>query len=83
MDMIQMGILKQTQGMHAPLRLMMERDAADRVSRLPFLPSSRLMRDVLDGRDEDLGPEAVFNDPMQPEVMGTPQLVMERSLNLM
>lgn len=83
MDAMHMGILKQTQGMHAPLRLMMERDAASHVSRLPFLPSSNLMTDVLTGRDEDIGPADLFNDASQPEVMGPAHLVVERSLNLM
>lgn len=81
--MMHMRVAKETQGLHAPLRLLMERQAAAQVTRLPFLPSSGLMRDVLDGRDEDLGPECIFNDPSQPEVMGTPLLVMQRNLKLM
>lgn len=78
-----MGIVKQTQGLHAPLRLGMERQAAGQVTRLPFLPSSGLMRDVLDARDEDIGPESIFNDASEPEVMGTPILVMQRHLKMM
>lgn len=45
MDMMHMGILKQTQGMHAPLRLMMERDAASRVNR----PIPAILKDWMDG----------------------------------
>lgn len=41
-----MTVLRNTQGLHAPLRLAMERRAAKQIGRLPFLPSSNLQLDV-------------------------------------
>ena len=82
-DAMHMQILKDTQGLHAPLRLLMEREAASKVGRLPFLTSSNLMTDILTGRDEDIGPEHLLNTPDDSEVAGTPLMVMQKSLNLM
>lgn len=48
-------MLRNVQGLHAPMRLAMELKAAERVGRHPFMPSSGLMRDVLLGRDEEIG----------------------------
>ena len=50
-----MMILRNTQGLHAPMRLAMELKSASKVGRLPFLPSSNVMRDVILGRDTDIG----------------------------
>ena len=50
-----MLVLRNTQGIHAPLRLAMELKAAEKIGRLPFLPSSNMMRDVILGRDDDIG----------------------------
>lgn len=55
------ALLKKTQGLHAPLKLMMERNAASKVGRLPFLHSSNVMLEVLEGRDDEIGPEDVLN----------------------
>lgn len=52
---MEMIMLRNTQGIHAPLRLAMELKSAEKVGRLPFLPSSNVMRDVILGRDEDIG----------------------------
>lgn len=52
MDMV---LLKNTQGIHAPMRLAMELKATEKIGRLPFLPSSNMMRDVLLGKDEEIG----------------------------
>lgn len=50
-----MLVLRNTQGLHAPLRMAMEIKAAEKVGRLPFLPSSNVMRDSLLGYDLDIG----------------------------
>lgn len=55
------SVLRSVQGIHAPLRLLAERRAAGKVGHLPCLPRSNLMADVLDGRDELLLPEDIFN----------------------
>ncbi|XP_043522769.1 proteasome maturation protein-like, partial [Frieseomelitta varia] len=47
-------LLRNTQGLHAPIRLAMELKAAEKIGRLPFLPSSHMMKDVL-GKDEEIG----------------------------
>jgi proteasome maturation protein len=54
-------MLRSIQGIHAPLRLITERTAAQRIGRLPGLHSSHLMLEVLDGRDELIGFEDVLN----------------------
>lgn len=51
-------ILRSVQGIHAPLRLMMERKMASKVGHLPILPSSNVMLETLEGRDETID----FND---------------------
>jgi len=71
-------LLKSIQGIQAPLRLIHERRAAQRIQRLPVLNSSNLMLDVLTGRDEMIGPEDFLNDVSQPEVMAPPQMLCER-----
>lgn len=81
-EAMNMAILKKTQGIGAPLKLMMERKAASEVGRLPFLPSSNLMKEVLEGKDEDLGFESFLGNP-EPEAMGHPHMVVERSFNIL
>lgn len=54
-------MLRNVQGIHAPLRLLAERKAASKVGHLPFLPRSNLMLEVLDGRDELLTPNDIFD----------------------
>uniref|UniRef100_A0A0C9QA84 Pomp protein n=1 Tax=Fopius arisanus TaxID=64838 RepID=A0A0C9QA84_9HYME len=79
-DMI---MLRNVQGLHAPLRIAMELKATEKIGRHPFLPSSGLMRDVLLGRDEDIGFEDILNTSEFKEQMGQPHAVVERSLNLL
>jgi len=71
-------LLKSIQGIQAPLRLIHERRAAQRVQRLPVLNSSNLMLDVLTGKDELIGPEDFLNDVSQPEVMPPIHMLCER-----
>lgn len=78
-----MAILRNTQGLHAPLRIAMEMKAASKIGHLPFLPSSNLMMDVLTGRDLEIGPEDIFNTNEFNETMLMPHATMERSLKLL
>lgn len=78
-----MVILQNTQGMHAPLRIAMERKAAKKVGRLPFLPSSNVMLDSLTGKDLEIGPEDVFSLPEFSECMGNPHAMVEKSLGIL
>lgn len=51
-------MLRRSDGLGAPLKMMMEMQAVQKVGRLPFLPSSRVHLDVLTGRDETIGFES-------------------------
>ncbi|XP_075545394.1 proteasome maturation protein [Dermacentor variabilis] len=80
---MQMATARSIQGLHAPLKLMVERKAALQIGRLPFLPSSNTMLEVLDGRDETITFEDLYNEFSESEVLRPPQLVMEKHLNLL
>jgi proteasome maturation protein len=78
-----MAMLRNAQGLHAPLRLKMELEAAKKVGRLPFLPSSGLMNDVLTGRDEEIGFEDILNTAEFREQLVQPHAVVERHMGLL
>ncbi|KAF2893594.1 hypothetical protein ILUMI_12581 [Ignelater luminosus] len=82
-DVMNMTILRNTQGLHAPLRISMELKAAKQVGRLPFLQSSNIMHDVLTGRDLEIGPEDVYNTAEFRETMGQPHAMIEKSLGIL
>ncbi|KAJ8951010.1 hypothetical protein NQ318_006394 [Aromia moschata] len=82
-DRMNMSILRNTQGLHAPLRIAMELKSAKKIGRLPFLPSSNIMHDAMTGRDLEVGPEDIFNTLEFMEVVGQPHAVVERSLGLL
>lgn len=79
-EQMNMAMLRNAQGLHAPLRLKMEREAAKKVGRLPFLPSSGLMNDVLTGRDEEIGFEDILNTAEFREQLVQPHAFVERHL---
>jgi len=83
MDAVNFSMLKSVQGIQAPLRLLMERRAASKVGRLPFLHSSNLMRDVLEGNDDIIQFEDFLNDVSMPEVMGSPHMILEKQLGIL
>lgn len=78
-----MVMLRNIQGLHAPLRIGMEMKAASKVGHLPFLPSSNAMLDTLSGSDIDVGPEDVFNTAEFREIAGQPHAMVERSLGIL
>lgn len=78
-----MVMLRNVQGLHAPLRIAMELKATKKIGHLPFLPSSNIMSDSLTGRDLEIGPEDIFNTAEFQEVAGQPHAVCERSLGLL
>ncbi|XP_017783821.1 PREDICTED: proteasome maturation protein [Nicrophorus vespilloides] len=80
---LNMTVLRNTQGLHAPMRLAMELKAAKKIGHLPFLPSHNVMVDSLTGRDLEIGPEDVFSTSEFCEVMGQPHAMVERSLGLL
>ena len=77
------AILRNTQGLHAPLRLSMELRAAKQIGRLPFLSSSNVMHDALTGRDLEIGPEDIYNTAEFREVSGQPHAMIEKSLGIL
>ncbi|KAK2159268.1 hypothetical protein LSH36_155g01044 [Paralvinella palmiformis] len=80
---IDFRMLRNTQGLHAPLRLRMERFAARQVERLPCLHSSNLMMDTLTGKLDTIEFDDILNNPMDSEVMGQPHAMVERKLGLL
>lgn len=78
-----MSILRNTQGLHAPLKIAMELKAAKKVGHLPFLRSYKVLEESLTGRDIELDPSDVFNTPEFAEVGGLPHAVVEKSLGIL
>ncbi|KAK7097256.1 proteasome maturation protein-like [Littorina saxatilis] len=76
-------MLKNTQGIHAPMRLHMEQHFAQKMQRLPCLPSSNILLDTLTGRDEMIGFEDILNDPSLAETVGEPHILMEKRLGIL
>ncbi|KAK3763833.1 hypothetical protein RRG08_050197 [Elysia crispata] len=76
-------MLKNSQGIQAPLKLKMEHFAASKMQRLPCLNSSNLMADILSGREELIGFEDILNNPAESEVMGQPHAMVERRMGLL
>ncbi|KAM7443992.1 hypothetical protein ABFA07_007362 [Porites harrisoni] len=81
-EMLDFKMLRNTQGLQAPLKLQMERSVASKIQRLPCLPSSMVALDTLMGTDESLGFEDFLNVHGDSEVMSDPHLTMEYKLGL-
>ncbi|XP_034302756.1 proteasome maturation protein [Magallana gigas] len=77
------AMLRNTQGIHMPLRLQMEKNVAQKINRLPGMHSSNLMSDTLSGRDEMIDFEDILNNPADCEVMGDTHLLMDRRAGLL
>lgn len=77
-----MTVLRNTQGLHAPMRIAMELKAAKHIGHLPFLPSQNLMLDVLTGRDMTVMPEDIYGTAEFREAMGQPHAMTEKSFGL-
>jgi len=82
-DRMNMILLRNTQGLHAPLRIAMELKAAEKIGRLPFLSSSNVMRDVLLGQDQEIRFEDIFNTSEFREQMGQSHAVVENHLGIL
>jgi proteasome maturation protein len=59
-DDMKLEISRRIFGIHAPVRLLMERSLVSQTRRHPALPSSQLGLDILMGRDESIGVEDVL-----------------------
>lgn len=78
-----MQVLRNTQGLHAPLRIAMELKSARKIGHLPFLKSSNIMMESLTGKDLEIMPEDLFNTGEFTEVAGMPHAVVEKSLGIL
>ncbi|XP_068702353.1 proteasome maturation protein-like [Montipora capricornis] len=81
-EMLDFKMLRNTQGLHAPLKLQMERAVASKIQRLPCLPSSMVALDTLMGTDESIGFEDFLNVAGDSEFTCDPHLTMEYKLGL-
>ena len=81
-DMADMKQLRMVQGLHAPLKIQMEKMAVSQVGHLPCITQrSNLHADVLSGRDEAIAFEDIYGKPENFERMaGLPHSVIEKSL---
>lgn len=67
-------------GIQAPLKLKTELQLASKMGRLPCLPSSRLMLDVLRGTNEEVSFDDILNNPREfGELQIDPHLAMDKS----
>ncbi|CAO3642909.1 unnamed protein product [Mucor hiemalis] len=79
---LKLNLARQAYGMHAPIKMEMEKSIVEKRQRLPVIPNSNLHLDILLGKDETIDYEDFLNDP----AMATESLdlhsVMEHKLNL-
>ena len=74
--------LRKLQGIHAPLRIMMEQRATSKVGHLPCITQrSNVLNDVINGRDETMDPADFFGKPENFEGMAMPHAVIEKHLS--
>ena len=79
-DAMFLQVSRNTQGLHVPLRLQMERRLVSQVQRIPPLESSFIALDTLMGTHETIGVEDVFIN--HTPVMVDGRAIMEERLNL-
>ncbi|KAJ3019924.1 hypothetical protein HKX48_001568 [Thoreauomyces humboldtii] len=81
-EQLKMTMQRQTFGLHAPLRLQMEKVLINQVRRIPVLPTRNLGLEILEGRDTTIDYEDFLGDPSMPTDMMDPHAAMERALGL-
>lgn len=78
----EMSVLRNTQGLHAPLRTAMEKKCfSSRSLRIGGLQSSDLMQNILNGKEDEMEFADILG--VYPESVGEPHLLMEKSLKLL
>ncbi|CDH58402.1 proteasome maturation factor ump1 [Lichtheimia corymbifera JMRC:FSU:9682] len=60
---LKLNMARQVHGMHAPIKMMMEKEIVSKRQRMPVMPSSNLHLDILMGKDESIDFEDFLNDP--------------------
>lgn len=79
----QMNILRNTQGLHAPIKLAAELRATRAVGRLPFLESSGLSAATIKSSDDFIDFTDILNLPEQDERFFVPHIIMENHLGIL
>ncbi|KAI9311328.1 proteasome maturation factor UMP1-domain-containing protein [Dichotomocladium elegans] len=79
---LKLNMARNIHGMHAPIKMMMERDIVSKRQRMPVLPSSNLHLDILMGKDETIDFEDFLNDPAMSTDFLDVHAAMEHKLNL-
>ncbi|ORY05642.1 proteasome maturation factor UMP1 [Basidiobolus meristosporus CBS 931.73] len=79
---LKLNMQRQLYGIHAPVRVLMERDIVSRNQRLPVLPSSNIGLDILTGKDEHVDFEDYLNDPAMSTQMMDVHASMEHKLGM-
>jgi len=77
------AMLKNSQGLHAPLKLHMERHITSQITRLPGLQSSNILLDTLTGKDETVEFADILNTPGDSELMADVHMMMEARAGLL
>nr|SVE74570.1 EOG090X0J8E [Daphnia barbata] len=80
---IDMRMLRTMQGLHAPIRLHMEKLAVKDLGHLPCLHRHNAMLDALTGKDSTIEFEDFLNNQQDLEIMGHPHIMIERQLGML
>ncbi|GAU88039.1 hypothetical protein RvY_00810 [Ramazzottius varieornatus] len=81
-DQVRYAMLRSTQGIHAPLRLQMEKFLVEQPSRMSVFPPSHLHLEVLNGKDETIDFEDVLNAPEFWEKSVQAHVLMEKRADM-
>ena len=80
-EMASMEQLRKMQGLHAPLKIQMEKKLVSRAGHLPCITNrTNLSADILNGVDDTLGFEDFLGQPENFEGMTSPHDVIEASM---
>ncbi|KAK7029697.1 hypothetical protein VNI00_014395 [Paramarasmius palmivorus] len=63
-DNLKLTMMRNVHGLHAPMRMLMERKMVSMNPHMPALPQSNVHLDILMGRDETIEPADVFGEPI-------------------
>ncbi|XP_059611978.1 proteasome maturation protein [Phlebotomus argentipes] len=80
---LNMNMLRNREGLHAPLKMTMEVQAVKKTGRLPFLQSSNASLDSLTGRDLNIDFSDFLSAPEFCEHIRQPHAVTEKSLGIL
>ncbi|KAL0581411.1 hypothetical protein V5O48_000675 [Marasmius crinis-equi] len=64
-DNLRLTMMRNVHGLHAPMRILMERKMVTMNPHMPALPQSNIHLDILMGRDETIEAGDVFGEPIR------------------